>query len=456
MNRICITLISICLLSFGLRGQSVGGTTTGSTSYCSTSNAGFIGLSGQIGTVLSWEESINGGTTWTTTGNTATNQSYFNLPQSTCYRAIVQDGVNPPDTSTISCIYVFSQTVGGTTSGASTFCSTSATGTITLSGNTGNVLNWLSSTDGGINWTTITNASNTHNFIGLTQNTTFAAIVQNSPACLVDTSTVSLITLQTPSIAGTLSLLGNDTVCYGFNNDTLQLTGQTGNILNWVASPDNGATWINIANTNSILLPIGITQTLLFSVIVQSGACPADTATGITINVLPPPAPVDAGTDATIAAGQTIQLNGSGTGTPFWIPVASLNNPAIFNPIASPQTTTNYVFTITDSNGCLNADTVLVTVTQTEFTGTVSSYFSPNGDGINDNWYIEDILSFPKNEVHVYNIYGQEVYTKKGYANDWKGTFNGADLPDGTYYYVLTIESEKIINKGSVDILRKK
>jgi len=456
MNRICITLISICLLSLGLRGQSVGGATTGSASYCSTSNAGFIGLSGQFGNVTSWESSIDGGTTWITTGNTATNQSYFNLTQSTCYRAIVQSGVLPPDTSSISCIYVFSPTVAGTTSGATTFCSTSANGAITLSGNTGNVLNWISSTDGGITWTNITNASNTHNYIGLTQNSTFAAVVQNSPACLVDTSSQVVISLLAPSVSGTLTLSGNDTVCYGFNNDTLFLNGQTGNVLNWIASPDNGTTWINIANTNTTLLPIGITQTLLFSSIVQNGTCPSDTASGITINVLPPPAPVDAGTDATIAAGQTIQLNGSGSGTPFWIPVASLNNPATFNPVASPQTTTNYVLTITDSNGCLNADTVMITVTQTKFTGTVSSYFSPNGDGINDNWFIEDILLFPKNEVHVYNIYGQEVYTKKGYTNDWKGTFNGADLPDGTYYYVLTIETENIINKGSVDILRKK
>jgi hypothetical protein len=97
--------------------------------------------------------------------------------------------LNPPDTSTISCIYVFTPTVGGTTSGASTFCSTLANGTITLSGNTGNVLNWLSSTDGGITWSTVTNASSTHNYIGLTQSSTFAAVVQNSPACLVDTST---------------------------------------------------------------------------------------------------------------------------------------------------------------------------------------------------------------------------------------------------------------------------
>ena len=86
----------------------------------------------------------------------------------------------------------------------------------------------------------------------------------------------------------------------------------------------------------------------------------------------------------------------------------------------------------------------------------VSNLFTPNGDGINDTWYLQDIQKFPDNEVKVYNIYGMEVFSKKGYANDWTGTFNGADLPDGTYFYVLRFENSETIIKGSLDILRNK
>jgi len=437
-------------------GQSVGGTTTGSFSYCSTTNSGFVGLSGQTGSVTDWISSTDGGITWTNTGNTANNQSYFNLTQSTCYRAIVKNGAFPPDTSSITCIYVFSPTIGGTVNGSANYCALSATGLLTLTGNNGNVLNWLSSSDGGVTWSTIFNATTTLNYIGITQTNTYAAVIQNSPACSIDTSAFATISVQPPSISGTLTLSGNDTVCYGYNNDTLRLTGQTGNVINWIASPDNGISWYNVPVTTTVFLPLGITQTLSFAPIVKSGTCASDTAAPITITVLPPPTSVDAGTDATIASGQTVQLNGSGTGTPFWIPVTGLNNPTILNPIASPQTTTSYILTITDSNNCLNADTVIITVTQTKFSGVVSNYFSPNGDGVNDNWYIQNILLFPKNEVHVYNIYGQEVYFKKGYINDWKGTYNGNDLPDGTYYYVLSFENESTIVKGAVDILRKK
>jgi gliding motility-associated-like protein len=109
-----------------------------------------------------------------------------------------------------------------------------------------------------------------------------------------------------------------------------------------------------------------------------------------------------------------------------------------------------------DSKNCVNSDTVRITILKVVFDGKISNLFTPNGDGINDTWYLQDIQKFPDNEVIVYNIYGKEVFSKKGYMNDWKGTFNGADLPDGTYYYVLRFDSSDMVLKGSLDILRNK
>jgi len=91
-----------------------------------------------------------------------------------------------------------------------------------------------------------------------------------------------------------------------------------------------------------------------------------------------------------------------------------------------------------------------------EYNGMISNLFTPNADGFNDFWYLQDILNFPDNEVTVYNIYGNQVYNKKAYTNDWAGTYNGAELPDGTYYYVLKFDNSDKIIKGSVDILRNK
>lgn len=64
---------------------------------------------------------------------------------------------------------------------------------------------------------------------------------------------------------------------------------------------------------------------------------------------------------------------------------------------------------------------------------------TPNGDGMNDAFVIPCIESglYNNNELFVYNQWGDEVYTAQTYANDWQGTFNGSDLPTGTYYYIF-------------------
>ena len=66
--------------------------------------------------------------------------------------AVVQNGAFPPDTSSISCITIFQPSDGGTIIGGGTYCSISDTDTLFLSGITGSVLNWQSSTDGGTGW----------------------------------------------------------------------------------------------------------------------------------------------------------------------------------------------------------------------------------------------------------------------------------------------------------------
>ena len=59
-------------------------------------------------------------------------------------------------------------------------------------------------------------------------------------------------------------------------------------------------------------------------------------------------------------------------------------------------------------------------------------------------------------DIKIFNEYGQEVFAASPYKNDWKGTYNGNRLPDGTYYYVLTITTTKKEYKGFVSILSGK
>lgn len=66
----------------------------------------------------------------------------------------------------------------------------------------------------------------------------------------------------------------------------------------------------------------------------------------------------------------------------------------------------------------------------------IPNVFSPNGDGVNDTWQILNIGNFPDNEVVILNRWGNEVYSRRSYRNDW----DGGGLSAGTYYYVLKVK----------------
>jgi gliding motility-associated-like protein len=321
-----------------------------------------------------------------------------------------------------------------------------------LSAYTGTVLNWIVSTDGGATWSSIASTADSLNYLSITANTVYAAVVQNA-ACPVDTSAFANFIIVPPSVGGTVG--PNDSVCYLSNNGAVTLSGNTGTIVTWISSTDGGLSWTNLSTGGSTFPYNALTQTTTYAAVVQNSSCPADTSASATITVLLP-MPVSAGSDTTLQPGESVSLNGTGTGIPLWTPSTGLDSTSIFSPLASPTETTTYLLSVIDNNGCINSDAVTVTVISPVFNGIITTLFTPNGDGVNDYWYIQNIENFPDNEVIIYNIHGQKIYNKKGYMNDWQGTYNGQNLPDGTYYYILKFEKEEAVFKGSLDILSNK
>ena len=70
---------------------------------------------------------------------------------------------------------------------------------------------------------------------------------------------------------------------------------------------------------------------------------------------------------------------------------------------------------------------------------TIPTIITPNDDLINDLWEIPCIAggNYPNTSVAVFNQWGAEVYRSKPYRNDWQGTYNGKNLPEGTYFFVV-------------------
>ncbi len=86
------------------------------------------------------------------------------------------------------------------------------------------------------------------------------------------------------------------------------------------------------------------------------------------------------------------------------------------------------------------------------------NYFSPNGDGQNDNFNLSGLTKvYPNLKLMVYNRWGTVVYRSAGtYDNNWQGEdFNGSALPDGVYYYIIELTSEFEKSKtGFIEIMR--
>ena len=84
----------------------------------------------------------------------------------------------------------------------------------------------------------------------------------------------------------------------------------------------------------------------------------------------------------------------------------------------------------------------------------IPNTFTPNGDGINDFWDIKYLNSYPGNTVNIFDRYGRKVYTSNGYNIPWDGTYSGAPLPTGVYYYIIDPKNGRKAIAGYVTIIR--
>ncbi len=85
----------------------------------------------------------------------------------------------------------------------------------------------------------------------------------------------------------------------------------------------------------------------------------------------------------------------------------------------------------------------------------IPTVLTPNGDDINDTWQITCTGENAENEVIIYNRWGDEVYRAAPYNNDWGGTYNNLDLPDGTYFYIFKKNPDDTDpQKGAITIMR--
>ncbi len=106
-----------------------------------------------------------------------------------------------------------------------------------------------------------------------------------------------------------------------------------------------------------------------------------------------------------------------------------------------------------DLNGCLWFDTIQVAVIPlSQVYPKLVNIITPNGDGKNDVLSFEGMDVFEKHQLQVFNQDGNPVYLSKDYQNNWSGTIQGAPLPEGVYYYILSLAMDDRIFQFDSDL----
>ncbi|MFC2125182.1 FG-GAP-like repeat-containing protein [Bacteroidota bacterium] len=162
--------------------------------------------------------------------------------------------------------------------------------------------------------------------------------------------------------------------------------------------------------------------------------------------------------DTVFNVGDEVQLEASGAVFYIWSPGETLSDSTVANPIANPVVTTTYMVKgRNDAGGCEGIATITLTLEDGD--GPLVdplNVFSPNGDNLYDVWTIENIDNYPDCVVQVFAASGLMVYEAQPYENElnaWNAVYNGEDLPEGAYFYMIRCPDGGT-KSGSVMVIR--
>ena len=265
----------------------VGCTHSGNITVCSGVNSTTLTLSGHSGSITKWQSSpesdFSSGVI--DIANTTTTLTAANLTTTLHYRHIVGSSPCTSASNSFARIAVSPTSVAGIVTGSATVCTGTNSTTLTLSGHTGSITKWQSSTvsnflSGVIN---IANTTSALTVTNLTTTTYFRAFVSSG---LCDFSTTNIVQVAVSPLAIIKTITGASDVCYGTNIKILTLTAGTVGTIQWQSALINSLTnesyWTNVGapilptstvNAASIFTVTNLTQSTWYRVKLISGSC---------------------------------------------------------------------------------------------------------------------------------------------------------------------------------------
>jgi gliding motility-associated-like protein len=261
--------------------------------------------------------------------------------------------------------------------------------------------------------------------------------VQDSNGCLSLPDTIKITILNAPAIP---NIYNNSNYCNGdsinISTDSIQGLTYLWNGPNLFTST-NFNNWITNINTNN-----SGTYNLTIS---DTNGCSSNNSSQIQVYEYPV---INLGPDTLICIDS--------------LPQFILEIDTIFSNYLWQDGSTNnyydvldsglYYVTISFGGGCITTDSIYIQ-TDSCIISNLSNIFTPNGDGINDFFFIKNIEYFPNSRLEVFNRWGNLIYSSDNYQNDW----DGGNQKTGTYYYLFypNNPSGKIkLQKGFITLIR--
>lgn len=182
------------------------------------------------------------------------------------------------------------------------------------------------------------------------------------------------------------------------------------------------------------------------------------------VTVQPSPQ-VNLGPDMEVAAGSIIPIPAVGSSDITqveWTPINNLSCNTCLAPVVTPKGNTVYHVTVMNRYGCIASDDIHIKTVCNGGNIFIPNTFSPNGDGMNDIFYIRGRGMQTVRVFRIYNRWGQVMFERFGINGDdpafgWDGRFKGTLLnPDVYVYYaeVICDSGESTIMKGNVTLIR--
>lgn len=237
-------------------------------------------------------------------------------------------------------------------------------------------------------------------------------------------------------------------ICFG---TSAQLLASGGSSYTWTPSVFLNA--VNIPN------PVAVNPTLSIRYIVtvrDTLGCPKPASDTVFVAVVK----IDANAgprDTSVVLGQPLQLAATGSTNYLWTPNQWLENYTISNPLSMPQESIEYIVKVSNDAGCFGMDTINVKLFKVEPDLFVPTAFSPDGDGLNDDFKPIPIGMKSLDGFRVYNRWGQLVFASTQIGKGWDGTFGGQPQGAGTYVWHAEgtdYRNKKIRKRGSVILIR--